>query len=187
MHKISILFVLLGMIALVMDLGHAHAAIEGTAEIKKHIKRFSKVDDNLYRGAQPDETGFRLLKEMGIKRIINFRYEKDLHEEEKKVLEEIGLEYVHIPWAIFAPHDEDVFREFFAAIEDKDENPVFFHCKRGSERTGVASAAYRIKEQGASAESAYEEAREFDVKFIWAPFVRSHISRFEKDHAAEKK
>jgi protein tyrosine/serine phosphatase len=183
MHKISLLFIFFALLSLSLLLTRAHAAPEDEAEIKKHIKRFSKVDENLYRGAQPDEAGFRLLKEMGIKRVINFRYEKDLHEEEKKMLADLGLEYVHIPWAIFAPYDEDVFRAFFAAIEDKDENPVFFHCKRGSERTGVASAAYRIKNQGLSAEDAYEEARAFEVKFIWAPFVKSLISRFEKDHA----
>ena len=33
-----------------------------------HIKRFDEVDKNLYRGGQPDDKGFKLLKELGIKK-----------------------------------------------------------------------------------------------------------------------
>ena len=41
------------------------------------IERFFKVDDRLFRGAQPDLAGFKYLRELGIRTIINLREVKD--------------------------------------------------------------------------------------------------------------
>lgn len=158
---------------------------QSAEKASKKIKRFAQVDKNLYRGGQPDKDDLKLLKEMGIKKIINFRYEDDLIEKEKRRAEALGLEYVSIPWAIFAAYDHDVFQKFFTEIQNRDEKPVFFHCKRGSERTGVAAAAYKIKHKDMSVEKAYEQAKDFDIHFYWKPFVYHAIKQFYK-HTHEK-
>src|SRR5438093_13666456 len=57
------------------------------------IPRFFEVAGGLYRRGQPTERGFYLLKEKGIKTVINLRIEND----EAIAVERLGLNYVHIP------------------------------------------------------------------------------------------
>jgi len=146
------------------------------------IKRFGHVDTNLYRGAQPDEEGFKTLRDQGIMTIINYRVEEDLVARERQIVESLGMHYIHIPWTIFGPYKQEVFDRSFEAIAEKDTAPVFFHCKRGSERTGVIAAAYNIKYRGWSLKEAVKDAEAHDVKFIWKPFVRSKIKTFYKTY-----
>jgi len=150
-------------------------------KLNSTIPHFGEVDTNLYRGGQPDEKDLELLKEYGIKKIINLRSEKNLVETERKQVEALGMEYVTISWTILAPYDQEIFDEFFEAIEDKDSKPVFFHCKRGSERTGVMAAAYKIKMNGLSLEEALADAKKYNIKLIWRPFVNLKIRKFDKE------
>ncbi|MBU1864460.1 MAG: tyrosine-protein phosphatase [Candidatus Omnitrophica bacterium] len=143
-----------------------------------NIKRFAKVDTNLYRGSQPDEADFTALKEAGIKRIINFRTEENLVERERRQVESLGMEYIHIPWLIYLPYDQKVFNRFFEAIQDKDKKPIFFHCKRGTERTGVMAAAYKTKVLDFSADTAFKDAETFGLHSLWYYFVKTKIEIF---------
>ena len=150
-------------------------------ELLGTIKHFGQVDENLYRGGQPSDEDLTLLKDYGIKKIINCRAEEDLVEAERKQVESLGMEYVHIPWTIFSPYNPDVIEIFFLTIQNKNEKPVFFHCKRGSERTGVLAAVYKIKMDGLSAQEAFDDAKKYNVKLIWRPFVKAKIRTFEKE------
>ena len=145
-----------------------------------HIKRFAEVDTHLYRGAQPDSAGYLALKKLGIKKIINFRAEKNLIEEERHEVEALGIEYISIPWTIFSPYDQKVFDAFFEEIKNKDTHPVFFHCKRGSERTGVIAGAYKMKFQKMPFKDVLSAAKKFDLKLIWIAFVKSKLKAFER-------
>ncbi|MFC1584278.1 tyrosine-protein phosphatase [Fibrobacterota bacterium] len=147
---------------------------------KAPIERFAEVDKNLFRGAQPDPKDYQFLKDLGIKKVINFRTEEDLAADERGKVESLGMEYVHIPWEIYASYDHAAFVRFFEAIKDKDENPVFFHCRRGSERTGVMSGAYKMKFSGMSFEDAYRDAIKYDVMMMWRVFVKSKLKEFSK-------
>lgn len=154
------------------------------SELMSTIKRFAEVDDNLFRGGQPDEADLRLLKEYGIKKIINFRNEKDLILEEKKQAEALGFEYVSIPWTIYGAYRKEVADEFFAAIKDKTEKPVFFHCKRGSERTGVMAGLYKIKRKGLSMQEALDDTESFNIKLQWKMFVFQKLSKYAAENYA---
>ena len=145
------------------------------------IKHFAKVDTFLYRGAQPTHEDLITLKEKGIKRIINFRNEKNLITKEKKEVEALGLEYISIPWLIYKPYNKDIFNRFFETI--KDQQPTFFHCKRGSERTGVIASAYKIKFNNFTYKQAINYAKKFDLKLIWLGSVKSKIKKFYIENA----
>ncbi len=51
-----------------------------------------KVNDRLYRGAQPEAEGFKELEELGVKTVVNLR----LSHSDRKLLEGADLDYVHI-------------------------------------------------------------------------------------------
>jgi protein tyrosine phosphatase (PTP) superfamily phosphohydrolase (DUF442 family) len=153
-------------------------AVDVYDELKSKIVRFDKVDENLYRGSQPAMEDFALLKAFGIKKVINFRTEPEWIEKEKKVVEGLGMEYISIPWFIYKPYREDVVSEFFSAIKNKDTAPVFFHCKRGADRTGTIAGICKIKKEGISAEEAYRYANHYDTHFLWRPFIKAKLNRF---------
>lgn len=180
--------ILLGVTICVISLiiiGTLKCYAQGKSNDNVPILRFAKVDDNLYRGGQPSKEEFALLKKMGIDTVVNFRSEEDLVAEERQIVESLGMKYISLPWTIYTPYDERVFDRFFEIIETKDQRPVFFHCKRGSERTGVIGAAYKIAYKGMSAKEAIEDAKKFDILPIWYFAVVGKIKKFDREFTKE--
>jgi protein-tyrosine phosphatase len=71
-----------------------------------------------------------------------------------------GMQYVAIPWHCPFPADP-VFARFLKLIQDNPGKKVFVHCRLGNDRTGMAIAAYRMAEEGWSADEALEEMKMF--------------------------
>ena len=119
-----------------------------------------KVDDMFYRGGQPTAEGFRKLKELGIRTVINLRA---LHSDR----EEIGktdLAYEEISVKAWHPEDEDLVR-FLRIVTDKNRAPFFVHCQYGSDRTGTMMAVYRIVIQGWTKDEAIAEMTQGGLGF----------------------
>lgn len=146
------------------------------------IFAFSELAPGFYRGGQPTEEGFRRLKALGIKTIVNFRNEKKVIEWEKKQVERLGMRYVSIPWIIYRPHDSRVAEEFLKILKDSENRPVFMHCRRGIERTGVMAALYYFEFAGLPAEEAFHKATSgYPVRWYWKPFVKKQFDLFKED------
>ncbi|HEY3137297.1 MAG TPA: tyrosine-protein phosphatase [Blastocatellia bacterium] len=161
----------------------ASVSLAQQAESYKELPNFHKVSDALYRGAQPLGGGVKKLAGLGIKTIINLRGEDDLARQEKKDAEAAGLHYFSVSMAgLSAPSDEQIARVM--AIIDKPENqPVFIHCKRGSDRTGTIAAVYRISHDGWNPDRALAEAKTYGMS--WTEFgMRGYISDYNKRKAS---
>ena len=116
------------------------------------VPNLHKIDDNLYRSAQPTRQGMKNLKLLGIKTVINLRpFYSDT--DEIRGTELLNEELSVKPWHI---EDEDVIR-VLRIIRKKENGPFLIHCKYGADRTGVMSAMYRIVQQGWSQDDAIEE------------------------------
>ena len=123
-----------------------------------------KVSDGLYRGAQPEADGFKELKKLGVKTILNLRSSHS----DSKLLEGAELDYVHIkmqPWDA----EYDKVKHALQIITDKSKQPVFVHCKHGADRTGVVIAAWRLTADDWTKEQAIEEMTKgpFGFHKIW--------------------
>lgn len=152
----------------------------------KEIPNFHKVSDSLYRGAQPLGGASKRLAELGVKTIINLRGEDELSRQEQKEAEQAGLRYFSVAMpGLSAPSDELVGR-VMAIVNNPENQPVFIHCKRGSDRTGTIAAIYRISHDGWNADRAVAEARSHGMS--WAEFgMRSYIFAYyrqqqQRDH-----
>jgi len=122
------------------------------------IVKFGQVTPQLYRGGQPNAEGLAALKKMGISIVVDMR--SGNREGEHKAVTKLGMEYVHIPWHCPFPSDEALAR-FLKLVEDNPEKKIFVHCRLGDDRTGMAVAAYRMAEQGWSADDAMKEMHNF--------------------------
>jgi protein tyrosine/serine phosphatase len=118
-----------------------------------NVPNFYKINDNLYRSAQPTEVGMAELREIvGIKTIINLR---TLHSDSDEI-GSTGLlnERLHVKaWHI---EDEDVIK-VMRILSHKENGPFLIHCQHGSDRTGVMCAMYRILYQEWTKEEAIDE------------------------------
>jgi tyrosine-protein phosphatase SIW14 len=152
----------------------------------KELPNLHKVSDALYRGAQP-LTGYAgKLGELGVKTIVNLRGEDEISRDEQKEAETAGLRYFNISMpGLSAPSDEQVNR-VLAIIDNPENQPVFIHCKRGSDRTGTIAAVYRISHEGWNAERAITEAKRYGMS--WAEFgMRGYISDYYKQKQVRAK
>jgi len=76
---------------------------------------------------------------MGVKTVVKLR----AFSSDRKIIGDTGIAYERIymkPWHI---EDEDVIR-FLQIATDPARTPVFVHCKRGADRTGLVCAVYRM-------------------------------------------
>ena len=151
------------------------SAVFAQEQIKiEELPRLSQVNPNLYRGGQPKEGGINRLKQMGIKTVINLRDSNDELEAEEGEAKALGLKYFNIPLPNFDRPDDKTVSQILALITSADNQPVFVHCKRGSDRTGTIIALYRIDHDGWTSDQAKDEAKKHGMGF-WQYKMKDYI------------
>jgi tyrosine-protein phosphatase SIW14 len=160
----------------------AVALPEGLAT--RDIPRFQMLAAGLYRGGQPERIGFEYLKKNGFKTVINLRTEND----EQKIVKEFGMNYVHIPISIgpWSRIPDKAIEEYFKVLSDPANYPIFFHCRRGADRTGALAGFYRISAQGWEPQKAYNEARDVGMRW-WFRAIKDQIYSFKRSFALSAK
>jgi protein tyrosine/serine phosphatase len=130
------------------------------------LPNFHQVSENLYRGGQPQRGGLKKLSELGIKTVINLRGASEETRDEQVEAEASGMRYFNIPMSgLGRPTDEQMDRAL-AIIGARENWPVFVHCQRGADRTGVVIAVYRILRENWTEEQAITEAKRFGMATI---------------------
>lgn len=124
------------------------------------IKNFGKVNDNYFRGSQPNKSQVAALKAMGVKTIIDLR--KDYVPEARQWATEQGLNYFNLPLLPGRRATKEQTEYFLRLVNDPANGPVYVHCKGGRHRTGAMTAVYRITHDGWTAEQAFEEMLKYD-------------------------
>ena len=161
----------------------AHRSIAERLPGVPGVENFARMNARLYRGAQPTEEGFRRLREMGIKTVIDFRSNHST----RKQVEAAGLVPVEIPLrADFeaVPPTEAEVRRFFEVVLDPARQPVYIHCAFGKDRTGTMAALYRMEVDGWTPEEAIEEMEAFGYHNIYRDLINFVRSYKPRGHAA---
>ena len=127
-----------------------------------------KINDRLYRGAQPEPEGIKELEKLGIKTIIGLR---SAHSD-KEILGNAKIAYESIPMQVWDMKEDDVVR-FLQLATDKNRQPVFVHCQYGADRTGAMCAAYRVAVDGWTKQQAIDEMTQggFEFHSYWTNLI----------------
>ena len=142
------------------------------------IGNFGKVNDGLYRGAQPDAAGIKNLARLGIKTIINLSMTNELWKAEASEASATGITYTNVPLkGLGRPSDAQVAK--LLTLIETLPGPVFIHCQHGCDRTGMIVACYRIKHHSWSSKSALEEATKYGLS-KYERGMRKYILEFGK-------
>ena len=149
------------------------------------IGNFSEVSPGVYRGAAPDDAGTAYLGSLGVKTDIDlesFRIPVILDEDSDG--KAFDIHFVSEPlfsfpgiFSIFQPpitnHRID---KILKILSDEANYPVFVHCQKGEDRTGLVIGLYRVLIQHETPESAWDEM----LKFGYHPDFKNLTHFFEK-------
>src|SRR5438105_8937605 len=163
-------------LAVVLALGiSARAASTTTAAV--HIDNFGKVDDEYYRGAQPDRADYADLAKLGVKTVIDLQ--SDGNSREKGLVEHAGMSFYRIPMTTSERPSDAAVKQFLSLVNDAARQPVYVHCAGGQHRTGVMTAVYRMTKYGWSEDKAYGEMKQYKFEtFFGHPELRSFVHDF---------
>jgi uncharacterized protein (TIGR01244 family) len=150
----------------------------------ENLPNFEKVDDHVYRGAQPTNGGFKDLADLGIKTVVDLR---DIGEhsqaDERNLVTTLGMRYVSIPMQGMSTPKDDQVAAVEALFSDTASGPVFVHCKRGADRTGTVIAVYRIAHDGWDSKKALSEAKS-DGMSMFQRAMQRYVSEYRPSVAA---
>jgi len=155
---------------------HARITVPG-------ITNFARVNDSLYRGAQPNGEGIKSLARLGIRTIINLRMTNDVRFAEEPEARALGITYTNVPMSgIGRPTDEQVAKVLL--LIETSTAPVFVHCQHGADRTGTIIACYRIRHDQWPSKQALHEAKQYGMSPLEIG-MKHYVVDFGKSHKSD--
>jgi len=168
----------------------ALASIPVLAASAPGINNFDRVDEQVYRGAQPTDDGFRYLASIGVKTVIDLREPGDRSQHERTAVTKAGMTYLNVPMTGLVPPTGEEILRILHILEDSKTGPVFVHCRRGADRTGAVIAAYHIDHDRWDNAQALADARAHHMSWFQLPrekFIRDfHAVLVEADASKPK-
>ena len=133
------------------------------------IPNFHRVEDGLFRSAQPDGKGLARLGELGVATVLNLRSDHD----DASLPVPPGLRLLRVPMRAWSLRDDRLL-EALRIVADTRNRPLLVHCQAGADRTGAVIALYRIVVQRWEKAEAIREMREggFNHHSFWANITR---------------
>ena len=109
---------------------------------------FYQVSPGIYRGGRLDQAGVFRLKAQGFKTILNLENDRNQIVLESVWAKSAGLTQLPMPLSgFFYPEDEDV-QKILQVLADPSKRPIYVHCKKGMDRTGIVIALHRVYNEG---------------------------------------
>jgi len=129
----------------------ARPEIWATPMSAENLENFYKIDNKLYRSEQPLQEAMQELQALGIPNLLNLRFFHDNNNEAVGT----DLNLLHVRMDPYNISDTAVVSAL--RVIKKTNGPVVVHCWRGSDRTGLIVAMYRILYQDWTKEEAIDE------------------------------
>src|SRR6266849_5050481 len=151
----------------------------------RHPQR-RKVNDHLFRGAQPKISSLAELQKLGVTTIVDLRSEGfSTPRKEEQQAAALGMRFVRIPVGGFSNPTSAQLAQFFSLLRASPDQKFFVHCEFGDDRTGVFIASYRIAFDHWTADQAISEMLASGFNRRWHPymlgFVRALPQRLRAD------
>src|SRR5215467_6734158 len=130
-----------------------------------------RVEDNFFRGAQPDANGFKALASTyGVHTVISLR----AFNSDEPLARGLDLKLVRIRMNTWNIERNDVVAALQNLRRASRNAPVLLHCQHGADRTGMISALYRVLYQGWSKDAALDEMQNgmFGYHAVWGNIPR---------------
>ena len=103
----------------------------------------------LYRSGQlnPEQLA-EAIRTYGLRTIVSFHLPGPDVEAERRLVERLGAEFLHLPMPGDGFGREEQFRNVLKILDDPARRPMLVHCARGTCRTSAIVALYRFERDG---------------------------------------
>jgi len=130
----------------------------------EYIYNSLKISDSIATSGQPTKEQFSAIKDYGYQTIVNLTLPTSTNAlpDEKQVVENLGMQYVHIPVIWENPTLEDV-EQFFSVMKANAEQKTFVHCAANMRVSAFMYLYRRIHDRMGD-----EEAKKY-LDRIWQP------------------
>jgi len=125
-----------------------------------HIKNFGRINDNYFRGAQPQARDYAALAAFGVKAVVDLQYQGEAAEPQQ--VKAAGMKFYRIGMTSESKPSRQQVEAFLRIVDDPANQPVFVHCHGGRHRTGVMTAIYRLSHDGWNADRAFAEMKHYE-------------------------
>lgn len=126
------------------------------------VTNLHRIGD-VYVAGKPSVEDYPLIKEMGIRTVLNIRVDSETPDvDEAALVRAQGMDYVHVPWNGPEQLNDDKLDAMRKALRQA-KRPILFHCGSGN-RVGAGWLAYRVLDEGVALESALAEVKTFGLK-----------------------
>lgn len=153
-------------------------------EIDKEANLY-RIDNKLFRSEQLIPENYSLLKQQGIKTLINLRFFD--RNDDKQAFKNTDLTLVNTPLLTWSISPKEVANVLWQIEQHQKNGAVLIHCYHGADRTGLISAMYRIIYQHWTLEEAKREMIEGPYGFhsIWKNiehfFTEDNLSEIKQE------
>lgn len=148
------------------------SAFQALSSSSGDLPNFVSVNDKVLRGGQPTEKGLSMLKDAGVKTVINLRTETNLIANEEKTAKKLGMHFVNLPMYMFEQPDSKKFKQFLSVVNNPANQPVYVHCRMGQDRTGTMIGAYRMTQDKWTATKAFDEMYSLGFRPGFVPLMK---------------
>jgi protein tyrosine phosphatase (PTP) superfamily phosphohydrolase (DUF442 family) len=128
------------------------------------IYNFRRIDDFLGTSGMPERAHFAEIAQAGYQAVINLALDTSSGQlpDESRVVQDLGMAYIHIPVVWENPQMSDLIR-FFQAMDSLRGQKVFVHCV-ANYRVSAFVYLYRSLRLGVPEEQARQ-----DLHSLWTP------------------
>lgn len=148
------------------------------------INNFDIVSRGVWRGAAPSDAALNDLAAHGVKTIVDLRLTGLGTIEEQAHARKLGLNYVHIPLGYRGPTMAKL-AQFLSLVENPEAQPVYVHCRYGSDRTGTLIGCFRVVHDHWTFDQAYNEMKSHHFK-PWFTGMKKLVARVDADPRTRK-
>lgn len=142
--------------------------------------------NDIYFSGQFLETDVAEIKRQQIKRVISLRTIGEVEWDEKRVLEEAGVDFLSIPFKSMDSLTDEVFQRVREALGESQQKTLI-HCGSGS-RVGCVWLVYRVLDEGVALDTALAESKKIGMSSqIYEAKAKDYIERMQEKQSAEQK
>lgn len=146
----------------------------------EYIYNYLKVSDSIATSGQPTKEQFPAIKESGYQTVVNLALPTSANAlpNEKKVVENLGMQYVHIPVIWENPTLEDV-EQFFNVMKANVNKKIFVHCAANMRVSAFMYLYRRIYEKMSDEEAKKDLDRIWQPNETWQKFIEQVLGHYK--------
>ena len=130
------------------------------------------AEGKVWRSAQLSPNSLKtMLSNHGIKTVINLRGshpEEEWYRAERAATDALGVQHISLPLSATIEPDDETLQALVLMMQ-KVELPLLIHCEAGADRSGLASALYRLIIEGDKPADASSQLSFRFGHFPWGP------------------